>query len=105
MAANNANINVTPEELEASAGNIDGINTSLGEKLTNIKDKINQLCDGTWDSQAGEAIQERINNFYNNHFSQFQEAVARFTDYLRVTANDYREKEGALASNASKFQN
>ena len=101
---NNAIINVTPEELRQAAIRIDNINLDLGIKLGEISNKINQLCDGSWDSRAGEATQGKINTFAGNHFGQFQQAVKAFTIGLRNIADNYDEKEGNIKTLTSQFQ-
>jgi len=98
------NIAVNTQTLRDAQIFIADKNQKLTDTLDSIHNKIDQLVGGTWDSDAGRAIEQKIKTFKANHFQQYKEAIDRFQRALLALAEKYEQTETAIESNANAFQ-
>lgn len=98
------NISVNTQTLRDAQIFIADKNQRLTDTLDSIHNKIDLLVGGTWDSDAGRAIEQKIKTFKANHFQQYKEAIDRFQRALLALAEKYEQTESAIESNANAFQ-
>ena len=103
MAQDN-NIRISTQTLRDTSEYVRQRNERLEEKMNEVKMKIVHLCDNSWQSDAGEEIQRKIEAFGRNHFQQYKEVVESYARYLVTTAEQYEQTEAAIQGNASSFQ-
>ncbi|MDR3310788.1 MAG: WXG100 family type VII secretion target [Oscillospiraceae bacterium] len=103
MAQDNT-INVSTATLRATSAAVATVNTNLKDKLEEIQKKVSYLCDNTWQSDAGEEVQHKIEAFKTNHFQQYFDVVESYCKFLLITADSYETTEQTLLSNAAAFK-
>ena len=101
MANFNA-INVSTEEVNQIATNIERINGELRDYLNAIKNKMNGL-EMHFDSRSGDTIRQKMNDL-NPTFEKYQEAVAGYVAFLREVATNFEATEQTAQKNASAFK-
>lgn len=95
-------INISLNEVSATAGTIRNLNTTLSQDLANIKTEINNLSND-WQSDASTTIQSKINGM-QAHFDEYQKVIESYAKFLDDTVEEFRTTETAVNSNASSFQ-
>ncbi len=100
----NTTIYIEPQALRDVAQYVRDRNARLETMLDEVRAKIVRLCDGAWQSAAGEEIQRKIVAFGNNHFKPYKEVVESYAKFLDHTAESYSETEQTLQSSAAAFQ-
>ncbi|MDR0852351.1 MAG: WXG100 family type VII secretion target [Clostridiales Family XIII bacterium] len=103
MAQDNS-IRISTQTLRDTAEFVRTRNEQLETLLNEVRSKIAHLCDGTWQSDAGEEIQRKITAFGNNHFKPYKEVVESYAQYLVTTAEQYETTESGIQSSAAAFQ-
>lgn len=102
--AQDTTIYIDPQALRETAQYVRDRNARLETTLDEVRAKIVRLCDGAWQSAAGEEIQRKITAFGNNHFRPYKDVVESYAKFLVDTAEGYTETEKTLQSSASAFQ-
>ena len=69
-------ISISLAEVNATAGTIRTLNTSLKTDLDNIKAQINGLAD-SWQSDSATTIQSKINGM-QVHFEEYQKVIESY---------------------------
>lgn len=94
---------VTPEELEASAGKIEGKAQEFSKAYENIYTAVSDLR-VTYKGQASDTFNQRISD-YKNTFASADKALAKYVAFLRdyaskmnKTETDLKSKAGSLSS-------
>ena len=101
MAQTDISINVTPEELDTEAGNIDGIAREMRSHLDNILHKMDALAGGTWESPASQETERKIKAFSNSHFEEFETKMHEFATRLKAIAEIHRSTDTGLRQTAA----
>lgn len=95
-------ISISLAEVNAIAGTIRTLNTSLKTDLDNIKAQINGLAD-SWQSDSATTLQSKINGM-QVHFEEYQKVIESYAKFLENTVTTYQQTEGSINSNAGAFQ-
>jgi len=99
------NISINTQTLRDAQIYIADKNQRLSDTLDLIHNKVDQLVGGSWDSDAGRAIEQKIKAFKANHFQQYKDAIDRFQRALLILAEKYEQTESTIENNANSFQN
>lgn len=95
-------INISLDQVAESADKIASINQQMYESLTAMKREMNSL-DGSWISDAGEAIRARFNAFANR-FENQRTTIDAYVKFLHMTVQTYDTTEGTIVANAESAQ-
>ncbi|MBD8973628.1 MAG: WXG100 family type VII secretion target [Clostridiales bacterium] len=95
-------ISISLAEVNATAGTIRTLNTSLKTDLDNIKAQINGLTE-SWQSDSATTIQSKIDGM-QVHFEEYQKVIESYAKFLEDTVTAYQQTEGTINSNAGAFQ-
>ena len=95
-------INISLNEVSATAGTIRSLNQKLSQDLAQIKTEINNLAN-SWQSDASTTIQSKINGM-QTQFDEYQKVIESYAKFLNDTVQSYQQTESSVNSNASVFQ-
>lgn len=95
-------INISLNEVSATAGTIRSLNQKLSQDLAQIKTEINNLAN-SWQSDASTTIQSKINGM-QTQFDEYQKVIESYAKFLDDTVQTYQQTESSVNSNASVFQ-
>lgn len=97
----NGQLTVTPEELEAQAGQVRNLKKDLKDCFDNLK-KLVKETSHYWKGDAAEAHREG----YNRNQTSIDEIIARYEEHVRdleAMAGVYREAETTAANLANEL--
>ncbi len=95
-------IHISLAEVSKTAGTIRTLNTSLDERLNEIKKQMNDLS-STWQSPAAETIRSKFNALVPV-FENYKQIVESYAKFLDNTVTSYESTETAINNNASAFK-
>lgn len=96
-----ANFDVTPEELEASAGKIDGKTSEFTKAYNGIYTAVSDLR-VTYRGEASDTFNQRIEG-YKNDFSAAEKALKNYVQFLREYAAKIKTAENEIKSKAGSL--
>jgi WXG100 family type VII secretion target len=96
-------IAVTPAQLEAAAGNIEGLAKDYYTAYTSLY-RENDAMASTW---AGKDNVDYINQIagFQEDFQKMKTLMDNYADFLRKSARAYRETQETIAGQARKLAN
>ena len=97
-----AGINISLNEVSATAASLRSINASLTNTLAQIKTQMNNTAQ-SWQSDAGATIRDRFNSLAPR-FEQYREVVDSYAKFLDTTVTNYNSTEGSINSAANSFR-
>lgn len=95
-------INITTDELIATAQKVRSINETLDTKLQSINKEMNNL-NSTYQSDAATEIISTMNAL-KPRFEEYKQVVESYAKFLEKTAGSYEATESAILSNISQFK-
>lgn len=96
-------INISLAEVSKTATSIKSLNTSLNDKLLEIKSDINSL-NSSWQSDAARTFQENFNKYASKYFDNYKEVIDSYVKFLEKTVvENYDHTETQINNNASQF--
>lgn len=95
-------INISLNEVSATANTLRTLNTTLASDLTSIKTEINNLS-SSWQSDGADTIQAKINGMQTT-FENYQKVIDSYAKFLDETVSSYQTAESSVNANASAFQ-
>lgn len=101
--AGNFTVNIDTKKVRETAGEIERLNTSLNDKLTEIY-KTMDRTEESWNSDTGRTIREAMQGLTTTSFKRYNEIVNEYVTFLRNTAESYDSNELALNSSAAQFK-
>lgn len=97
------NIQVTPEQLDTTAGRIESMANEYKTQYDNLYNKTDALR-STWDGKDNVAYVDQIAGFKDD-LKKMYDLMNRYADFLRKSAKTYRETQDAVVSEARKLVN
>ena len=94
-------INISMPEVASTAASVRGTNNSLNATLNTIKGTVNGL--GSWQSDAGNTIRERMNAMAPK-FQTYFDVVESYSKFLDATVQNYEATEAKINASASQFK-
>ena len=95
-------ITISLGDVSATAGTIRTLNTSLNDRLLAIQKQMNDL-NNSWQSPAGQAIQEKFNNLVPA-FENYKQIIESYAKFLDNTVATYESTETQIQNNASAYK-
>ena len=96
-------IQVTPEQLETTAGKIEGLATDYKTQYDQLYSETNAMA-STWNGKDNVAFVEQIAGFKDD-FEKMHTLMIQYADFLRKSAKAYRETQDTVMSEAKKLVN
>lgn len=95
-------IKISLDEVSGTAQSIRTLNTKMDALLKDAKSEIDKLS-ATWQSDAGEAIREKIAK-RSATFEDYRKAIDSYATFLDDTVNTYTTTENTIKANADAFK-
>lgn len=94
-------INITLEQVSATASTIKSLNSDLDTRLQEIQKEMNSL-QATWQSESATTIS---NNFSKSaaKFEDYKKVIDSYAIFLEKTVEAYTQTEATINKNASAF--
>lgn len=96
-------IEVTPEQLESTAGTIEGLAADYKTQYDNLYSETNAMA-STWQGKDNVAYIDQIGGFKDD-LEKMHKLMLDYADFLRKSAKAYRETQDAVAAAAKKLAN
>lgn len=96
-------IQVTPEQLESTAGRIEGLAADYKNQYTQLYGETNSMA-STWSGKDNIAFTDQIAGFKDD-FEKMQTLMLNYADFLRKSAKAYRDTQDTVVSEARKLVN
>lgn len=96
-------IQVTPEQLETTAGRIEGLAADYQTQYNNLYSETNAMAT-TWSGKDNVAFVDQIAGFKDD-FEKMHTLMLNYADFLRKSAKAYRETQDAIVTEARKLVN
>lgn len=97
------NIQVTPEQLETTAGRIGSLAEEYKEQYTQLYSETNAMAT-TWNGKDNVAFTEQIAGFKDD-FEKMYNLMNEYAAFLRKSAKAYRETQETVVTEARKLVN
>lgn len=97
------NIQVTPEQLETTAGRIESLASDYKTQYNQLYSETNAMA-STWDGKDNKAFVDQIDGFKDD-FEKMHTLMNNYADFLRKSAKAYRETQEAVVAEARKLTN
>lgn len=97
------NIEVTPEQLESTAGRIEGLAAEYKNQYDQLYSETNAMA-STWSGKDNVAFTDQIAGFKDD-FEKMHALMLQYADFLRKSAKAYRETQDAVVAEAKKLVN
>jgi WXG100 family type VII secretion target len=97
------NIQVTPEQLETTAGRIESMATEYKTQYQKLYSETDAMA-STWSGKDNVAFVQQIAGFKDDLEKMFT-LMNQYADFLRKSAKTYRETQEAVTSEARKLVN
>ena len=94
---------VTPEQLESTAGIIEGLAGDYQEQYEALYGKTNAMAQ-TWQGKDNMAYIDQIGGFKDDLIKMYELMLA-YANFLRKSAKAYRETQDAVTTAAKKLVN
>lgn len=96
-------IQVTPEQLESTAGRIESMATEYKTQYNQLYNETNAMA-STWNGKDNMAFTDQIAGFKDD-FEKMYSLMIQYADFLRQSAKAYRETQNTVVSEARKLVN
>lgn len=96
-------IQVTPEQLETTAGRIEGLAAEYETQYKNLYSETSAMA-STWSGKDNVAFTEQIAGFKDD-FEKMHTLMLNYADFLRKSAKAYRETQDAIVAEARRLVN
>ena len=97
------NILVTPEQLESTAGRIEGLAAEYKTQYDLLYNETNAMA-STWNGKDNVAFTDQIAGFKDD-FVKMHQLMIQYADFLRKSAKAYRETQETVVTEARKLAN
>ncbi|MBE6759613.1 MAG: WXG100 family type VII secretion target [Ruminococcaceae bacterium] len=95
-------INISLDEVSATASSISTKNGQLTEKLDEISQKMAALS-STWQSEGAEVIRSKMEGMKPT-FENYRQIIDSYVKFLNDTVSNYTATETQIKNSASSFQ-
>ena len=96
-------IQVTPEQLETTAGKIEGLAADYKTQYDSLYNTTDSMA-STWQGKDNTAFVNQIAGFKDD-FSKMHTLMLNYADFLRKSAKAYRDTQDTVQSEARKLTN
>ena len=96
-------IQVTPEQLESTAGKIESLAADYKTQYEQLYSETNAMA-ATWNGKDNVAFVNQIDGFKDD-FAKMHTLMLNYADFLRKSAKAYRDTQDAVVSEAKKLVN
>lgn len=96
-------IQVTPEDLESAASDIEGLATDYQTQY-NALYRLTDSMRSTWQGKDNVAYTDQIAGFKDDFDTMFK-LMNEYAEFLRKSANSYRTTQGNIVNSAQKLVN
>ena len=96
-------IQVTPEQLETTAGKIEGLAKEYETQYNQLYAETNAMA-STWSGKDNVAFVERIDGFKDD-FKNMHTLMNNYADFLRKSAKAYRDTQDTIVKDAQNLIN
>ena len=96
-------IQVTPEQLEITAGKIEGLAADYKAQYDNLYSTTNAMA-SSWSGKDNVAFVDQIGGFKDD-FAKMHALMLNYADFLRKSAKAYRETQDTVVTEARKLVN
>lgn len=96
-------IQVTPEQLETTAGIIEGLAADYKTQYDSLYNTTDAMA-STWQGKDNTAFVNQIAGFKDD-FSKMHTLMLNYADFLRKSAKAYRDTQDTVQSEARKLTN
>lgn len=96
-------IQVTPEQLESTAGRIEGLAAEYKTQYDQLYSETNAMA-STWSGKDNVAFTDQIAGFKDD-FEKMYNLMRQYADFLRQSAKMYRETQDTVVAEAKKLVN
>lgn len=97
------NIEVTPEQLESTAGRIEGLAADYKTQYDLLYSETNAMA-STWSGKDNLAFTDQIAGFKDD-FEKMHALMLQYADFLRKSAKAYRDTQDTVVAEAKKLVN
>lgn len=97
------NIQVTPEQLETTAGKIESMATEYKTQYQKLYSETDAMA-STWSGKDNVAFVQQIAGFKDD-LEKMHTLMNQYADFLRKSAKTYRDTQDAVTSEARKLVN
>lgn len=97
------NIEVTPEQLESTAGRIEGLAAEYKNQYDQLYSETNAMA-STWSGKDNVAFTDQIAGFKDD-FEKMHALMLQYADFLRKSAKAYRDTQDTVVAEARKLVN
>lgn len=96
-------IQVTPEQLETTAGRIEGLAADYQTQYNNLYSETSAMA-STWSGKDNVAYTDQIAGFKDD-FEKMHTLMLNYADFLRKSAKAYRDTQDTIVTEAKKLVN
>lgn len=96
-------IQVTPEQLETTAGRIEALATDYRTSYDKLYSETDAMA-STWNGKDNVAFVNQIAGFKDD-FAKMYTLMNNYADFLKKSAKAYRDTQETIASEARKLVN
>ncbi|MBE6920034.1 MAG: WXG100 family type VII secretion target [Ruminococcaceae bacterium] len=96
-------IQVTPEQLESTAGRIESLAADYKAQYDQLYSETNAMA-STWSGKDNVAFVQQIDGFKDD-FAKMYTLMLNYADFLRKSAKAYRDTQDTVVSEARKLVN
>ena len=96
-------IQVTPEQLETTAGKIESLAADYKSQYEQLYSETGAMA-STWNGKDNVAFVDQIAGFKDD-FAKMHTLMLNYADFLRKSANAYRDTQDSVVSDARKLVN
>lgn len=96
-------IQVTPEQLESTAGKIESLSAEYKNQYNQLYNETGAMAT-TWQGKDNLAYTEQIGGFKDD-FEKMNTLMNNYADFLRKSAKAYRETQQTITDQARKLVN
>ena len=96
-------IQVTPEQLDTTAGKIETLAADYKTQYDQLYSKTNAMA-ATWNGKDNLAFVEQIAGFKDD-FERMHTLMLNYADFLRKSAKAYRDTQDSVVKEARKLTN
>ncbi len=96
-------IQVTPEQLESTAGRIESLAADYKAQYDQLYSETNAMA-STWSGKDNVAFVQQIDGFKDD-FAKMHTLMLNYADFLRKSAKAYRDTQDTVVSEARKLVN
>lgn len=96
-------IQVTPEQLEKTAGKIEGLAAEYKTSYDQLYSETGSMST-TWQGKDNLSFTNQIDGFRED-FQKMQKSMTEYANFLRMSAKAYRETQQSIADQARKLAN